>query len=433
MMDMPARNQYLHALITERGGYHLKSKKEKSRLLDEYCRVTEQHRDAVSRKLRTGAYVHTLRQETGRAPKRTRVSPYTKEVTAYLIRLWEIFDRPCGQRLAPIIRTELDRLRRFDEIMISDEMAVILTTIAPRTIDTKLAVHKEKERLHRTYVPKQHPILYQKIPVKLACDQGHGIGQTIQIDLVEHCGQSADDAFLYTLSVTDTGSGWWEGEAVMGKSAWSIEKGMGRIQYRFPFPWTEIHSDNGSEFINDLVWRYAQRNDLRFSRSRPYMKNDNCFVEQKNGTHVRKIVGYHRYDTRAEQEALRALYRNALRQYKNFFQPIIPLVSKERIGGHIRRKYGVPKTPYQRILDDPMISPEITQRLREEYQSLNPAKLKREIEAQQDALYQAYQKKQHRQQMEVDRKAARLKKLTPRSTTFLFAEPIGIRRHSLIA
>jgi hypothetical protein len=162
------------------------------------------------------------------------------------------------------------------------------------------------------------------------------------------------------------------------------------------------------------------------------MKNDNSFVEQKNGTHVRKIVGYHRYDTRVEQEALRALYRTCLRQYKNFFQLIIPLVSKERSGGHVRRKYGTPKTPYQRILEDPTIPSEITSRLREEYRLLNPAKLKREIELQQDTLYQAYQRKQHAQQTAVDRKVERIKKLTPRSTTFLFAEPMGVRRHSLI-
>lgn len=432
-MDMHTRNQYLHALITERGGYHLKPKKEKSRILREYCRVTGQHRDAVSRKLRTGRYVHTLRHETGRAPKRTRSSAYTKEVTAYLIRLWDLFDHPCGQRLAPMIRTELHRLRRFGEITISDEVATILTAISPRTIDTKLKSHKEKERLTRTYAPKHHPLLYQKIPVKVAAEQGRGIGQTIQVDLVEHCGQSADGTFVYTLSVTDTGSGWWEGEATLGKSAWNIEKSIGRIQYRFPFPWEEIHSDNGSEFINDLVWRYAQRKELRFSRSRPYMKNDNCFVEQQNGTHVRKMVGYHRYDTRAEQEILRTLYRTALRQYKNFFQPIMPLVSKERVGGHVRRKYGTPKTPYQRIMDASSVAEEVKDRLRKEYQSLNPAKLKRAITRHQDALYQAYQKKQHRTEITTDRKVEPIKKLTPRSTTFLFAEPMGVGRHSLFA
>lgn len=433
MMPMSARNQYLHALITDRGGYHLQSKKEKSRILTEYCRVTDAHRGAVSRKIRSGAYIHTLRHETGQQPKRTRASRYTREVTAYLIQLWEIFDRPCGQRLAPMLRTELDRLRRFGEVTISDDLAGALTAMAPRTMDAKLKVHKEKERLRRVYAVKRHPILYQKIPVKLSSDQGRGIGATIQVDLVEHCGQSADGTFLYTLSVTDIGSGWWEGEPVMGKSAWSIEKGMGRIQYRFPFSWEEIHSDNGSEFINETVWRFARRQRLEFSRSRPYAKNDNCFVEQQNGTHVRRIVGYHRYDTQAEQEVLRMLYRNELRQYKNFFQPIMPLVSKERIGGHIKRRYGTPKTPYQRILEDSAMSAETKERLRTTYASLNPAALKRAIEAHQDALYRSYQQKQGRQQAVAERKAARLKKLTPRSATFLFAEPIAVQQHSLIA
>lgn len=433
MMSMHARNQYLHTLITERGGYHLRSRREKSRILTEYCRVTNQHRGAVSRKIRTGAYVRTLRRENGTTPKRTRASPYTKEVAAYLIQLWEIFDRPCGQRLAPMIRTELDRLRRFGEITVSNDLAQTLTTIAPRTIDTKLKPHKEKERLRRVYAVKHHPLLYQKIPVKLSCDQGRDIGATIQIDLVEHCGQSADGPFLSTLSVTDIGSGWWEGEPVLGKSAWNIEQGLGRIQHRFPFSWKEIHSDNGSEFINATVWRYAQRNALQFSRSRPYAKNDNCFVEQQNGTHVRKIVGYHRYDTKAEQEVIRALYRNELRQYKNFFQPIIPLVAKERVGGHIRRKYGVPTTPFQRIMADPHVPEETKQRLRKEYTTRNPASLKRTIEQQQDALYEAYRTKQHRQQMAADRKVERLKKLTPRSATFLFAEPMTVQQHSLVA
>jgi hypothetical protein len=432
-MTMAARNQYLHALIRERGGYHLRSRKEKARILDEYCRVTGQNRDAVSRKIRTGAYVHTLRKENGTALKRTRSSPYTKEVTRYLIQLWEIFDRPCGKRLTPMIRVELDRLRRFGELQISDEMATILKKVSSRSIDTKLKDHKEKERLRRVYAPKRHPLLYQKIPIKVSSEQGRGIGATTQIDLVEHCGQTTDGLFLYSLSITDIGSGWWEGEPILGKHAKHIADGLGRIEYRFPFPWKEIHSDNGSEFINALVWRYAKQHELDLSRSRPYMKNDNCFVEQKNGTHIRKMVGYHRYDTKAEQEILKNLYRGSLRQYKNFFQPIIPLISKERIGGHLKRKYGEPKTPYQRILNDRNISSEIKDQLRKEYQSLNPAALKRAVKAYQDALYQAYKKKQGKQQEAAHRKVNHLKKLTPRSATFLIAEPKAVGQHSLIA
>lgn len=423
MMDMKTRNQYLHALITKNKGYHLKSKKEKSALLDEYCRVTGQHRTAVSAKIKSGAYVKTMKRETGEE-KRTRSSPYDAQVTAYLIRLWEIFDRPCGQRLVSAIRRELDRLRRFGEIVISDEMAARLTAISARTIDAKLKNHKTKELLKQKYKHKLHPLLYQKIPVKLSSDQGRGIGESIQIDCVEHCGQSADGLFLYTVSITDIGSGWWEGEPVMGRSAWPVTKAIGRIQYRFPFPWQEIHTDNGAEFINATVWKYAQRERLDFSRSRPYAKNDNCFVEQKNFTHVRKIVGYHRYNTREEYAILKDLYANELRLYKNFFQPIIPLISKERIGGHISRRYGEPKTPYQRIMEDSRIPPMIKERLTAQYGSLNPAELKRKIKVHQDTLYRAYLKKQRRRETVIT-KVDRFKKLTPRSSTFLIAEPTG--------
>lgn len=431
MMDMPARNQYLHTLITKRHGYHLKSKKEKTRILDEYCKTTGQRRKAVSAKIRSGAYVRAMRKEMGRE-KRHRASPYDREVVFYLIRLWDIFDRPCGQRLAPIIKTELARLRRFGELRISDEMAARLCRISTRTIDAKLKTHKEKERLKRKYRPVSHPLLYQKIPVKLSQDQGRGIGESIQIDCVEHCGQTAEGPFLSTVSVTDIGSGWWEGEPVMGRTAWAVERALGCAQYRFPFPWQEMHTDNGPEFINETVWRYARRARIAFSRSRPYAKNDNCFVEQKNGAHVRKMVGYHRYDTRAEYDLLKNLYRTDLRLYKNFFQPIIPLMTKERIGGHIKRKYGMPKTPYQRIMEDARIPPATKRQLRELYQTLNPAQLKRNIQRHQDLLYRTYLKKQKRAHP-LTAKVDHQKKLIPRLATFLIAEPMQFRQHSLIA
>ncbi len=430
-MDMKARNQYLHTLITKNRGYHLRPRKEKSTILAEYCTITGQYRKAVSAKIRSGAYVKSMRKETGEE-KRTRASPYDTQVTAYLVKLWKIFDHPCGQRLVPAIKRELERLRRFGEITISDEMAVMLKKVSARTIDSKLKIHKQKELLKRKYVKKLHPLLYQKIPVKLSADQGRGIGDTIQIDCVEHCGQSADGTFLYTVSVTDTGSGWWEGEPAMGKSATAITLALGRIQHRFPFSWKEIHTDNGSEFINASVWKYAKTQKLDFSRSRPYMKNDNCFVEQKNSTHVRKIIGYHRYDTKEEYEIVKKLYGIELRLYKNFFQPIITLIAKERVGGHIHRKYGEPKTPYQRIIEDKTVSQEIKKNLTSQYSSLNPAELKRRITTHQDMLYRAYQKKQARREVNHE-KVDHFKKLTPRSSLFLIAEPTRFRPHVLIA
>lgn len=428
-MNMQSRNQYLHALITERGGYHTKTKKGKTELLKEYCRVTGQQRKAVSAKIRSGAYVHSMRRENG-ATKRTRRSRYTREVTANLITLWEIFDRPCGQRLKEQIATELDRLRRFDELTLSDERAALLRRMAARTIDTKLRTHKEKERLIRTYAPKKHPLLFEKIPVKLSQDQDRAIGATSQLDLVEHCGQSADGTVLYTVSITDIGSGWWEGDVAMGKSAWAVERAVGAALHRFPFPVAEVHIDNGTEFVNDTLWKALERRAIALSRSRPYQKNDNCFIEQKNSSHVRRVVGHRRYDTRAEYHCLQALYRNDLRLYKNFFQPIIPLIAKTRDGGAIKRKYGKPMTPYHRILADETIDPAIKHTLTAQYQTLNPAKLKRNVVGHQDALYAAYRKKQGNT---TDQKVVSTKKLTPRSALFLIAEPIAVGQHSLIA
>lgn len=426
MMSMLTRNQCLQALITRCGGYHLKNKKDKTNILNEYCRITGQNRKAVSAKIRSGKYILSLRRKRGEERHR-RSSPYTSEVTAYLIKLWEIFDRPCGQRLAPMIKIELPRLVSFGELTISNEMIAKLSRVSARTIDSKLKPHKEKERLKRRYQSNQYPLLYEKIPIKLASDQRRDIGASIQADLVEHCGQSTEGQFIATVSLTDIGSGWWEGEPVRSRNGWSVEQALGRAQFRFPFPWQEVHSDNGAEFINQIVWRYTKRAGLGFSRSRPYMKNDNCFVEQKNSTHVRRIVGYRRYDSQAEYDILKTLYRTDLRLYKNFFQPIIPLVAKERIGGHIRRTYGQPKTPYQRILDDSKIKQTVKKQLTAIYQKLNPAELKRNISNLQNRLYRVYELKQKQTATTPAITAKNFKKLTPRSATFLFAEPTAFR------
>jgi len=149
-------------------------------------------------------------------------------------------------------------------------------------------------------------------------------------------------------------------------------------------------SDNGSEFINQIFYKYCQREKLEFTRSRPYRKNDNAYVEQKNWTHVRKIFGYQRYDTYEELSIINDLYHNELRLYKNFFQPVMKLKSKERVGGRVKRKYEVAKTPYQRLMESGQIRDEVRDELQGIYLSLNPARLKRNIDAKLDKLYEAY-------------------------------------------
>ena len=399
MMDMKSRNQYLEELIRKNEGYHLRSKREKTKLLNEYCKVTGQNRKYVIWKLRTGAWVYQEKRKRSNR-RRIRKSYYDNDVKAVLIKCWKIFDHPCGQRLAPLLKQEVDRLVKQGELICSFQMAQKLKRISPRTIDAKLRPHKEKENFKRFYDYKNNPLLYEKIPTKLSTDWDRREIGNIQIDLVEHCGGSNYGEYIHTLSTTDIAMGWWEGGAQMTKSQEATFNNMKRIQTRYPFFWKEIHPDNDSAFINWQLHDYAQKLEIGFSRSRPYHKNDNCFIEQKNSSHVRKTIGHYRYDTEKELGLLNSLYANELRLYKNFFQPTIKLIFKERIGGHIKRKYDQPRTPYQRVMENPEIGNESKQELRAIYERLNPAELKRNIDQKLKLLKQIYNAKQNNSKVE---------------------------------
>ncbi len=206
----------------------------------------------------------------------------------------------------------------------------------------------------------------------------------------------------------------------MGRGQENTVAGLKRTRSKFPFPWLEIHSDNGSEFINAHLFKYACNEQLGFSRSRPYKKNDNCLVEQKNWTHVKKFVGYVRYDTIGELNILNDLYRCELRLFKNFFQPVIKLVSKERVKGRIHRRYDKPRTPYQRVMESQEVPEEKKQQLLIIYESLNPAQLKRTIDAKLDILHKTYQGKNN--SLKVDLK----KRVSVRFSTAK-QEPVSVR------
>jgi len=179
---------------------------------------------------------------------------------------------------------------------------------------------------------------------------------------------------------------------------------LDKIRKRMPFDWKEFHPDNGTNLLNYATYAYAEKEGLAYSRSRPYHKNDNCFIEQKNSTHIRQVIGYLRYDTSEELDCLNDIYQNELRLYKNYFQPVIKLESKERIGGHIKRKYGRAKTPYHRLIESDQISKEEKEKLIVIYQTLNPAKLKRTIDKKLDNLYEVYKKKQGREDIKLTNK-----------------------------
>lgn len=384
-MDMRARKQYLGTLMER---YLKADKRQKGILLDEYCRNTKHNRKYVIRKISRMAF------SPPRVQKKRPVI-YGREERVALETLWKVFDFPCGQRLAPMVREELDRLCKLKELDISEGTAHKLLRVSPATIDRLLRSKKQAWKDHRRYASRGANLIAKKIPLRMTDWETSRVGY-VEMDLVVHCGVSTDGEYIHSLSTMEISTGWWEGEAVMGRAQSRIFNALKEIRERSPFTWLGIDSDNDNAFINDQLYRYSQEEQLEFTRSRPYRKNDNAYIEQKNFTHVRKPLGYLRYDTPEELTVIQDLYRQELRLYKNFFQAVMKLVRKERRGGQVKRVYDTPKTPYQRLMESNQITPQKVKHLQQLYFSLNPAELKRRIDMKLSKLFDIYQRKKKR-------------------------------------
>jgi len=218
-----------------------------------------------------------------------------------------------------------------------------------------LQPHKRERRTRMYGRTKPGTLLKHHIPVQTERWNVSQPGFT-EIDLVSHSGDSADGEFLHSLNVTDIHTTWVETQAVMGKGQERVRQALEAITDALPFALRGIDSDNGSEFINDHLYRYCRARDIQFTRGRPYKKDDNAHIEQKNWTHVRKLVGYVRYDSAAALEALNALYAD-LRLWQNLWLPSVKLVKKTRVGSRVRRQYGLPQTPFERVRACPEADP----------------------------------------------------------------------------
>ncbi|MCL0079209.1 transposase [Dehalococcoidia bacterium] len=271
-MDMQSRNQYLK--VPKERYLKVKAKKEKTDILDEYCRNTGQARKYVIRKMQS---VVDLRPK----PRKKRGQVYDGEVTAVLAEVWGIFDCPCGQRLKPVLEIELDRLMELGELRVSDDVALKLKRMSSATIDRKLKHQREVLHLLRSKGgPKPGSLLKRRIAIRLTEWDTSKVGY-VEMDLVSHCGSSSLGEYINTLSTTEISSGWWEGEAIMGKSQQSTFQALKRVRERTPIDWKRLDSDNGPEFINNILYKYCCRERLEFTRSRPNRKNDNAYIEQK--------------------------------------------------------------------------------------------------------------------------------------------------------
>jgi hypothetical protein len=233
---------------------------------------------------------------------------------------------------------------------------------------------------------KPGTLLKKNIPLRMGDEWDDAVPGFVEIDLVAHCGESTAGEYVNTLDVTDICTGWTETRAVINKAERHVHAALIVIGNQQPFTYKGIDSDNGSEFINHHLFRWCKKENIVFTRSRPYKKNDNCHVEQKNWHVVRRNIGYGRYEGQEAVDALNAYYAN-LRLYSNFFIPQTKLISKERINGRIRKKYDIPQTPYRRCLDSEDISEEVKKALQETHATLNPAALQKNMAASLDRIY----------------------------------------------
>jgi hypothetical protein len=375
-MDMRSRDQYLAELRLE---YIGADKQTKTRLLNEAQKRTKLARKYLIAKLRPD------RETPSARPKRRRAI-YGPSIKTALAQLWPTFDYPCGQRFAPILRAEVDRLRRLGVFEATDTVIDKLKRISAKTIDRLLAGERQRLRLRRYRNPAVHPLLYQQIPVKVSSEWDRDEIGNLQLDFVLHCGQSTAGHYVATLSVVDIATAWWEARAMLGRSQQATQAALQQMRSRLPCPMREIHPDNDGCLVNELIYRWCRQHRIAMSRSRPLQKNDNAWVEQRNWTHVRQMIGYRRFDTQAQLDLINKLYEQIM-MYKNFFQPSTKLKEKRRIKGKLHRRYETPKTPYQRLLDSGQLTQAARRKLKATYSTLNPAVLKSNIDRIRDQLF----------------------------------------------
>lgn len=315
-------------------------KAERGPLLDEMEEVTGYHRKALIRRMRLGT------PGPGRARRRGRPRHYGPTVVAALRLIWAAAGHPWSARLKALLPTWLPHARRH--LTFSADTERKLRAMSPRQMDRCLA--SDRRTLQRRLYGRTKPgrLLKHHIPLKTDRWDVDAPGFT-EIDLVSHSGDCAEGEFVHSLNVVDIHTAWVETRAVLGKSQVRVQEGLATIRAALPFRLCGIDSDNGSEFINAHLLRYCETAGIQFTRGRPYKKDDNAHIEQKNWTHVRKLVGYERYDTDAAVDALNALYAE-VRLLQNLFLPSVKLVARERVGARVRRRYDMPQTPFDRLL-----------------------------------------------------------------------------------
>lgn len=370
--------------------YQGASKKIRGQILDEFVKLTGYRRSYAAFVLRNWkrrrvltfdghrtVYVFGPRPRSLRR-RPTRPATYTTPVVRALKQLWGLSGGLCGKRLVPFIRQVLPVLERYEEIVVEADTRRKLRSISPATVDRLLAPERKRYQIKGRATTRPGTLLKHHVPIRTFADWNDAEPGFLEIDLVAHDGGVPAPEVIHSLNLTDIASGWTETRALKTKARRWVLEALQEVSTGLPFTIKGVDSDNGGEFINEELVTYCRQAHITFTRSRPWRKNDSCFVEQKNYSIVRKAVGYARYDTEQELLLLGQLYR-ALGLFTNFFVPVMKLKTKIRTGATVSKTYDTPKTPLQRVLEHSGTTTKTRLRLLRLKRTLNPAQLRRTI------------------------------------------------------
>lgn len=385
-MSPRAKMEYLEAIYLR---YKRASLRQKTLILNEFCLTCGYHRKHAIRLLN-----NFKRFNKPKPKKRGKPSKYNKpSVVEPLKKIWLAANLPCSKRLKAILPLWLPAYaKEFGDLSL--DVVLALRKISAPTIDRLLKESRVKYRGRGRTTTKPGTLLRKQIPIKTNQWDESRPG-FLEADTIAHCGESLLGDFVYTVNFVDIATGWSEQRAVWGKGETGVLKQIQDVEDSLPFPLLGFDCDNGSEFLNHHLMRHFSQRDkpVQFTRSRPYHKDDNAHVEQKNWTHVRLWFGYHRLDKRVLVSLMNNLYSQEWSWYHNFFLPSVKLVEKKLVDGKHIKRYDTPKTPYQRVLESPYVTASVKRSLKEQFEALNPFKLRKVIESKLKTIFSVLRSK----------------------------------------
>ena len=370
------KTKMTHAMRMElanaiRGRYAAAAHKDKRRILEEFVAATGYHEKSAIRFLNTPP--EPKRQQT-----RQRPTLYDEAARGALIVLWEASDRVCGKRLKALLPILLPALERNGHLKLEMEIREKILSMSASTIDRLLQMPRRAMRTKKP--PRIVPELRRRIKMRTFADWNEPLPGSMEMDLVAHCGEVNRGSYVHSLVLTDIATGWTEAAPIVVREGTLVVETLERIRVGLPFALTALDVDNGSEFINNRLIEYCLGHGIELTRSRPYRKNDQAWIEQKNGAVVRKLLGYRRFEGLAAARAITRLY-GASRLFTNFFQPSFKLAAKQRDGAKVAKRYYPPQTPCERLLQAESIPTATKDKLREIAANLDPLRLLEEMRA----------------------------------------------------